>query len=145
MRSRSGVSLWDAERRRCDLPTLRRAFPNWDALKFPGDGLPGPLPAPGQTWTKRPNRGATPGALYVDGRPVRCRVLSVEHDEHGEYVRIYVGGRWYDSTPGTLRIAVERLRREWFFGRRDGWIECPTPHYPSRVLTQPRTSGGGNA
>lgn len=112
--SRRGVALWDDDRRRVELPILRRPWPPGScALYFPGDGVPGPLPQAGQTWTLRS------WAAYGK-RPIRGRVLSVE----GDLVRIYVGTRrWYDSAPGTLRLRITQLRRGWYFGRDPNVIQ----------------------
>jgi hypothetical protein len=79
-----------------------------------GEGLPGPMPAPGQTWT-------LVGWELYGKRPIRCRVLSVD-DDRG--VRIYVGTRrWYDGAPGTLRVSARQLRQGWYYGRRPGVIQ----------------------
>lgn len=117
-----GVGAWDEDRRQRELPILRRSWPTFTDIVFPGDGIPGPLPKAGDTWTRR-------GTWWrYSKRPIRCRVLSVEYDEHGPFVRVYVGTRhWYDGAPGTLRFAVNRFRAEWFYGRREGVIEFPTP------------------
>lgn len=120
-RSRRGVGLWDEDQRRRELPVLQRPWPTFTAVVFPGDGIPGPLPKAGDTWTRRDWH-------RYGKRPIRCRVLSVECDQHGPFVRLYVGTkRWYDGAPGTLRCEVSRFRREWFYGRRPDVIEFPTP------------------